>query len=293
MAPAFTVPTILANNISLSYGTYQDTISISDRNVELDPTGITLYSQFDLTPETSINVNYGEYNDSSRFNNASTIALDTNSWGLGISHSWQAWLFSLDYGYTEEDISIENNSRDISFYHQTYHAPSWLVSVAYGDFIGNTSRPWYWSVAGNIQYADWERDIERVTQPINDPEINTGKDAGDSWFASIGLSLSQFLSTTEDTGILYGGSLSWHHLIDGESGVVSRNGRSISQISRNNSQFNQSNFSQNIDGEQYGLATLFVGYNINQQFSVEIDLSTSIAADTNSNSANISTNYQF
>jgi len=292
-------PPSLANNISLSYGTYQDTLTLGENNIELDPSGTTIYTLFEATPEFSFSFNYGEFDDNAKIANASVLKLDATSWGAGVSYNWQAWLFSLDYGYAEEDININNTAREIKLYQEHYQAPSWSVSGAYGDFISEGDSLWYWSLSGNVQYTDWERNTERSL--LSEPQLNTGKDAGDSWFSSLGLSLSQFYPTAFDSGFIYGGSLSWHHLITGESGIVSRNGRSISQIStassslnaRLSSSLNNSNFSQKIDGEHYGLASLFIGYDANEKFSVELNVSTSLAADTNAKSANISASYQF
>ena len=295
-----TIPNfVMANSISMAYGGYQDTLYIGENRVELEPMGVSVFAQFNVNDAMTLNASYSKFDDNNSFNDIANVDLENQNIALGISYNWQDWLVFVDYSDTDEDVKIQAKSRDIRFYDEEYRAPAWSIGISHGDFIGDfdsaTASPWYWSISAKTLYTDWERDTKRVSQPLQDPIIKTGKDAGDSWFASVGISLSQYMPTSGDAGFNYGGSLSWHHLISGESGIVSRNGRSISQISasRQLTSSQQSNFSQKVSGDQYGIVAIFFGYSLNNDFSIEFDTSTSVAADENSASINLSANYYF
>ncbi|NMP29977.1 hypothetical protein HII17_00260 [Thalassotalea sp. M1531] len=286
------VPISSASSISLSATEYEDTVHVGENSLELKPIGATLFGLLDVTTNITLTASYAEFGDDKKFNDISTLDLSAKAWGIGISYSQENWLFHLDYGQSDEDITIKATNRNLKLYKEDYDSPSWSGGLGYSSFIGDDAQPWYWSLNSNIQYADWQRNITRYEINLPNLSIATSLDKGESWFASAGLSLSQFSATGANSGLLYGGSLSWFHLIDGESSAVSRNGRSVSQIASTNQRFNASNFSQQIDGEQYGLVTIFAGYHFNEKYSVELSYSTSFAADENADSINLSVSYE-
>ncbi|REL25745.1 hypothetical protein DXX93_03695 [Thalassotalea euphylliae] len=292
-----------ANSLSLSLGQYQDTFYLSDTHVDLTPKGATLYGNLDITEQLGLNISYGRYQDDTAVNERTNVDLDSDSWRLGLSYQWQNWYAVITYGDLDEDIMVAN-ARVGTIFTEQYQAPNTSASISYGDFTSDSQNAWYWSLAGKLKYTDWQRASTRIrTREDDRGDINTRVNeidsSGDSLFASLHISLSRWQplsgnqseNLARQQSISYGAGISWHHLISGETDTLARNLSGARPSG--GSTVRQASFSQQVSGDEYGLVNVFIGYQFSSQLGVELNISTSFAADDNARSGNFTFSYGF
>ena len=288
-----------ANALSLSLGQYQDTFYLSDTNIDLTPKGATIYGNLDITEQLRLNISYGRYEDDTAVNDRARVDLQSVAWSLGLSYQWQNWLATIIYGDLDEDINV-TQKRIGSIFSEHYRAPSNCISINYGDFSNDSLHAWYWSLAAKLQYTDWQRESTRIRAREEANALTNEIDSsGDSLFTSLHFNLSKWQpiggneneKKTVQQSISYGAGISWHHLLSGETDILARN-HSGTRASGGTA-IRQARFSQQVNGEQYGLISAFMSYQFSPKLAIELDISTSFSAVKNASSGNITVSYSF
>ena len=285
----------LSASMSLRLGQYKQNLVVGENETYIRPSGYDLSASFDISPNLVIHLDYGHYVNDSSFLHNNTLDYEKDNWGLGLSYYLDNWSFSTQYSDLDELLTITNNRHNLAFYEEDYQSPGYLISVAYDFDNGTADASWLFSVSSSLQYNDWQLNLIRVERPIENEIFNTGIDKGDTLFADVSFSAARFIPLFEQDALYVGGSLGWNHLISGKLSIVSRNGISAQQYinakSSSRNRLNQSSFSHSVHGDQYGLASLFVSYNLSDNLSVDLDYSASFAADENSDGVYLTLGY--
>ena len=212
-----------------------------------------------------------------------------------MSYYLENWSFAAQYSDLNELLTITNKRHNLALYEEDYQSPGYLISIAYDFGNGATDASWLFSVSSSLQYNDWRLNLIRVERPIENEVFNTGVDKGDTLFADVSFSAARFINISEENALYVGSSLGWNHLVSGKLSIVSRNGVSVQQMinakSSGRNRLSQSSFSHSVHGDQYGLASLFVSYSLTDDFSIDLDYSTSFAADENSDGVYLTMGY--
>lgn len=286
----------MATGITVSTGQFEQFLDIANQKTKLTPQGVSISGNVDITDTLNLSANYGKYEEETNRQHRAKLEFEKNTWGVGVSYYLGRWGLSARYGFIEEDIDISRAPNNLLVYKENFESDSYSLSTNYG-FTTENKTPWYISFSSSVLYNDWNLSSLRVNTPLTSPSSNSGVEAGDSTSIDISITAASLYSMSESIGLYYGSSITWNHLISGESGVISRNGKSINQIiaaratSRNG--LNSSYFSQSIDGEEYGLLSLFLSYEVGLNWSFDIDYSSSFLANQNTQSTYLSLNYQF
>lgn len=293
--------TAQANNLSLRAGQYKQNLVIGENQTDISPKGYDISASIDLTSNTIMYLDYSRYQKDSNFLTNNTLDYQKDSWGLGLSYYLGSWSFSAQYSDLDENLTITNTRQNIKAYIEDYQSPGYGISASYSFDVETANTTWYINIASGLQYSDWRLNLKRVERPIENESFTTGIDKGDTLFADVSLSIARFVSLSSENSsndkLLYlGGSIGWNHLISGESSIVSRNGVSVKQFVNartNSNRANQSSFSHSVQGEQYGLISLFMSYNLSDNISIDLDYSTSFSADKNSDGVYITLGYSW
>lgn len=292
-----------ASSIAIAAGQFEQHINIGENSKTLTPKGYQVAASFGLSEHFSVSADLGQFEQEDSFSTNANIKLKKNTWGIAGNYFWQDYSVSLRYAKVSEDISVRTKRANNIAYQEEFTAPTYGFSASYSFTLGNENKEqlWYINTSFGVQHTDWELDLLRLHRPFeltsNQLTQSTGVDAGDNTFADIGIAASHYIPYSDNNGVYFGLSLSWNHLISGETSIISRNGRSISQLlERSNSRLVNSRatyLTQAVEGEEYGLTSIFVSFDISHNWSLDLDYSTSFAADENADSAYITLAYAF
>lgn len=287
-----TISLAKASNISLSATHNQDTLYIGQNTVDIESVGSSIFASIDINDNLAISANSSQQNGDTEYKEVSLVDYQADNWGLGLSYSIDDWWLSFSYGKTKESLSVERAIRDTLVYQESYTAPTYSANLGYGNFFTHADS-WFWSANLSVQFTDWQQDILRNERVDGQWQTTTGQVEGENLFANLSMSVSNYTATSEQTGYYYGSTLSWHYLLSGKSTIVAVNGYSTIDIVRNFRFINASNFSQQVDAEEYGMLSFYGGYDFNSALSVELALSSSFGAENNASSATLSVIYSF
>lgn len=287
----------MSASLSLRAGQYKQNLVLGENQTDIRPSGYDLSASFTITPNLVIHLDYSRYNDEANFLQSNDLDYKKDSFGAGLNYYLGNWSLTTQYSTLNESLIIANNRHNLTLYEEDYRSPGYLISAAYDFDHASTEASWLFTASTSLQYNDWQLDLIRVERPIENEVFNTGTDKGDTLFADVSFSAARFIALSANDILYVGGTLGWNHLISGEASIVSRNGVTIQQYintrSTSRNRLNQASFSNSIQGEQYGLASLFISYNLTENFSLDLDYSTSFAADENSDGVYLTLGYMW
>ena len=298
-AAIFSIISMPANSASFSVraGQYKQNLILGENETDISPGGYDLSANFDITDNLVLHLDYGYYSKDKSFLQNNTLDYKKDTWGLGASFYLDNWSFSAQYSGLDELLTITNDRHKAIVYEEDYQSPAYMLSAGYSFDTQVDNTTWFFNLSTALQYSDWKLNLKRVERPIENENFNTGVDKGDTLFGDISFSAARFINVSDNNSLYVGGSVSWNHLISGESSIVSRNGITVQQLARtrtaSQNRVNQSSFSQSVQGEQYGLLSFFVAYNLSENLSLDVDYSTSFSADENSDGAYITLSYSW
>ena len=283
--------------ISVRAGQYEQNLVLGENQTDISPTGYDLSVNFDFTENLVVHLDYGAYDKDKSFLLNNTLDYEKDTWGLGASYYLGDWSFSAQYSDLDERLTITNDRHSALVYEEDYRSPAYMLSVGYNFDLQTNNAVWFFNLSSALQSSDWRLNLKRVERPIENEQFNTGVDKGDTLFGDISFSAARFINLSDNHTVYVGGSIGWNHLISGESSIISRNGVSVQQLARTRStsqnRANQASFSQSVQGDQYGLLSLFIAYSLTENLSLDFDYSTSFSADENSEGAYITLGYSW
>ena len=286
-----------AANFSVRAGQYQQNLILGENSTDISPSGYDLSTNFDITENLIVHLDYGSYSKDKSFLQNNTLDYEKDNWGIGVSYYWQNWAIRAQYSDLNESLDISNDRYSTLVYEEDYQSPGYLVSTGYNFDIEADNVTWFFNISAALQYSDWKLNLKRVERPIENEIFNTGVDKGDTLFSDATFSAARFINISNNNSVYLGGSVGWNHLISGETSIVSRNGITATQIaaarSTSRNRISQSSFSQSVQGDQYGLLSVFVAYNVTDNLSLDFDYSTSFSADENSDGVYVTLGYSW
>ncbi|MFT4926042.1 MAG: hypothetical protein ACI8WB_002140 [Phenylobacterium sp.] len=306
-----------ANSFTVSYGQLEQQISVEDETVAFKPMGPSMSLSMDLTDNWQFDLDYQHFEDDlnhlTEDLDTRHVDVDLTAWGGSVNYFIDNWSFSGSYSMSEEDTFIVDPERSTNFRAEDVHATTLGASAAYGWASGN----WFYNVSAGVQYSDWALDNEilNIPQPPPPPGgngpppplppppiISKERTRDNSTSLSSSVSLAHFWSLSDDTGVLVGGLLSWHHVLSGESSQVTRNGTNQPTPTPNapntpnggngNQQGNNGLTSLSGD-DSYGQVSLYVSYDLSEAWSIDLDVAADLSSQYSATSWSMSVGYYF
>ena len=259
-------PQLMASAIYLGYSQSQQASSLGNHNLDYKPAGPEVLVSLDLNDNWVLSADYSTQDDELNLAQDLNAAIDSDSWGLGLSYYWQDWSFSASYSKLQDEQKLERQAPRPFLFAQEADAPSYSISAAY--FWGQEH--WFYNASLSLSYNDWQ---QTTTTPGNDrqrPQRIT--ENGDSTFASVFINANRRFELAQQTAINLGLGLGWNQLLNDSSDVLSINGRNINQT-RPPSNRNRLTSVAAIGGDSYGQASLFISYDFNPDWFAEISTS--------------------
>lgn len=284
-----------AASIDISYGQQEYQVQLQDEIVTLNPVGNAISFSTNLTDNFSMGLNYQNWQDDKNFDNRINTDVELSTAGASLSYYLDNWSFSTSYSQSEVDTKTSGLKRRQNVKNENIDSSSFGGSIGYGF----TKNYWFYGVLMSGLYSDWDYDKYQVKASQEEgapPKITTEKSSGNSSSISSSLSAAYYIPFEGDTGLMLGGILTWNYLISGDSVLISRNGRDINTRPNGSSRNVTTNSAalNSISGDDsYGQFALYASYDINPDWSVDIDTSINIASDYDAYTWSISLGYTF
>ncbi|WP_199610989.1 outer membrane protein assembly factor [Flocculibacter collagenilyticus] len=302
-----------AASVFVSAGQTELSADVGEKVVNFKPRGSSLSMSFEPSENWSLNVYLSQYSDDAdlTLDNSLPTQADYNedSYGLSTTYFNEQWSYQLGYSVYQDDLILSNRKHEP--FKEDTRAPSYFGSVGY-SWIGedSNSSPFgdttlqsstYHSISAGLQYSDWEQHQVRFAPPQHPPRLmppQSFDNKGNNLYVDLSYDFSLYNPLSSDAGIVWGAALSWHYLISGESNLIAINGRSINQIvsrlpknSRTTNFINSTRASSS--GSSYGVVASYISFELNKNWTVEFEVSSSIAGDNDTQAGSISVGYTF
>ena len=290
-----------ANNVSLNYSQLEQQISLQDENILLKPAGAGVNVSFDLTSELSLKFDYQTWQDDQQASNLSTVDIDLSTIGGSLSYLKDNWFFSASISASEDDITYLIERRDTPYRSEETQTTSLGLNIGYGGLIDH----WMYDFSVGVQYTDWEIDSiqldpqappPRPNDP-NPPLTNTSKTDENTINVSANAAIARYCRLTGDNGVLAGAMFSWNHQLSGDNDLAS--GNNPPPPPRTNTPTRTSRVGGNAPtratsgDDSYGQVLLYVSYDLNSAWSIDLDTAIEVASDNNNQSWAAGLSYSF
>lgn len=274
-----------AGSVYIGYGQSEQVTSLENRDLNFDAGGLSLLASFDVSDALSVSFDVSQLDDDINITEQVVGELDIDTWGVGLNYMVEDWLFSASYASWEDELLVDARLRTPRRLDQSTDSSSIGLTSSY-NWYGDS---WQSSLGAGFHYADWTS-TDRIMAP--ESQLNSAEDEGSSTFISFTASAAKYIFFENDAYIAYGIVISWNEILDNASDAVSRNGRNISQI---NNRLAQDLIGQNavIGTESYGQGTMYVSYGLNENWVVDVDVTSDIGTDQNNLAWSVNLGYQF
>ncbi len=287
-----------ADSLNLSYGQLNQPYTYLDEDVSFRPVGPSLVMSFELNDNWSINADYQQWDDS-LLTDSSSFETELKGFGAGVNYYLDNWSFGLSYSDSSDETSAQSIKRpNIRNIFEHTDAQSWSLSAGYGWLSGEL----FYNVSMSAQWSDYRRET-RLTQPKapppgqNPPPQPSGQvdktrefENGDITSLSSSASVARYWPLADERGVMLGAMFSWHHIFSGESVFVSHSTRGnpprnppprAGGSNRNNRQNSGSNLYSAAGDDSYGQLSLYLSFDLNAQWTLDLDTAVDIASDDN------------
>jgi len=288
--------TTLANSIGVNHSQLEQYITLVDEDVLLNPAGEGVFISVDLNDQWSAHFDYQTWQDKEQATIPVTIDLELATIGGSLSYVQDNWYASTSIGFSEDDISHSLIQNRFEHRHDNTQVTSFSGVLGTNWLNGN----WMLDLSMGIQYADWsiENTIynsERAQQDGKPPkELSITK--SNSSIINASMSAARYWELTQAQGILAGVMLSWNYQFAGDENLTAN----IPPPTRTTTA--QPTTSRNISvtpsrvtsgDDNYGQITSYLSYDLNKNWSIDVDTSIEIATINNNLSWAIGINYSF
>ena len=295
-----------AGSLAIGYGQTEQDISLGDSQLALDPGGLSVLLSLDINDDWSINLDYESLDDEGRLEHlqpgdgqrpprqrVTNSELEINAWGLSSSYLLDNWSFGASYYQSDNDVDHVLQSTQRLLQTERADAKTLGLSAGYSWQPGQ----WFFGVNGGVQYSDWQSTINRVERDT-DSLATASRESGESWFVDISLSASRYWPLADEQGIMAGGLLAWTANVSDDSAIVLHNGgrrtpprAALSRAGASSrTTASVSSFSEEDD---YGQVVLFVGYDFNDHWTLDLDTTFALNSDNSGNAWSLSLGYHF
>lgn len=286
----FSMP-LTADVIYAGYSQNEASSIVGPLELDFKPAGLNLLASFNINDNWSIAVDLGRQDDSSTVSNMVEADYDSDSIGASLTYFVENWGFTYRYSQWEDELQVtarfRNGFPDIPVQTQENDAPSHALRAT-RYFSGAN---WQIGLSGGLHYNDWKQ--ETVSLVMDEPgTIIEATESGDSTFLSAGIDAAWFFSLSDSRSLIAGASVNWNeHLSDDLDGIAIR-GRSFNQFGNRNFVNNPNNLS--VAGSQsYGQASLYVSFDISNDWLLDISTGSDFSLDDNNQYWNINLGYLF
>ena len=273
-----------AHALYVGVGNSEQVTIAGNRELSFSLTGQTALASFEISEDLMLGFDYYTANDSVSISQQASGELDIDSWRVNLGYYLDDWSFSISATNWQDELFVDV-LRTSFFLRQDTESPSYSANVSYDWYVSD----WQISTGLGFHYNDWEQKINSVNTQGRE---TSAVDSGESSFISTSVSVARFFELSQDQGIILGLNLQWNEIMDTESQAISRNGRNISQI--NNRQIRQLINSQvPIGSESYGQYSMYLSYDITENWLVDLNWSRDFSSDFNTSawSLNIGVNF--
>jgi opacity protein-like surface antigen len=287
----------LANTFSLNHSQLEQYISLTDEDVLLKPAGEGVFLSLDLNDEWQVKFDYQTWQDNKHAISPIAINLDLISFGGGLSYVGDNWYASTNIGYSEDDISYRANQSRADNRQNKTQITALSASIGNNWLAGN----WMFDLSMAVQYADWT--VEKVTfnneraQQDGKPAEEISTNNSDSASISAGFSAARYWQLTQEQGVLVGVIFSWNYEFSGDESLRAdgspppRRTAGQQAPASNNINSNPSRITSGDDN--YGQVMTYLSYDINNDWSVDLDTAVEVATTNNNLSWSVGVSYSF
>jgi len=300
-----------ANELSINYSQLEQPVSFQNNNLLLKPSGAGIAFAMELNQNWNLAFDYQAWQDQSQLGNSTNVAADLSTWGTSLSYFQDDWFVSSNLAWSEDDLSMQGNRRAENYRTESTSVNSFSLTTGYNWQQEN----WLYDVNVTVQYNQWDiyteqqknkpgnsenlldnpLDNESAGQQAN--ELITENIANNSTSINLGTSISHYWSLADNKGVLTGLMLSWSHTIAGDEVFENEQQRvrsSTRPTSRSNQQSNNALSSPISSGDDsYGQVSFYLSYDLTEKWSLDFDLSKTIASTENSQSWSVGSAYYF
>lgn len=274
-----------AHSIYVGYGQTEQTSTLGQNTLDLNPGGQSVLITFDPSDKVSVYAEYSSLEDDQSINDRLSGSVDIDSLSLGSTYYLDNWSVSGTYTDWQDSLIIDNDQNNTRPVEQTTDANSYSLSLSYDKTFEN----WLLGVNTGVHYSDWRQNGHTLNR---ENELNDSVDKGNSTFISVGVSAAHYTSLGADASLMLGGSVGWNQLTDNESTAVLRNGRNISQIA-NRTIRNFVNFQNIVGSESYGQINLFASFDLTQDWVADFNVAQDFGGEESSTAWSVNLGYQF
>ncbi len=279
----------LANSIAINHSQLEQYIALTDENVLLKPAGEGVFLSFDLNESWRVKFDYQTWQDTKQATTPVTIELDFVSFGGSLEYTQDTWYAATSIGFSEDDISYRVSQRLTDKRQNNTQVTAISTVVGKSWLSGN----WMFDLSLGAQYADWS--IENKTFN-NDQAQQDGKPAqeittsgSDSTSVNAGVTVARYWQLSQTQGILVGVLLAWNYQFSGDAELRADNAAPARRSSGQSS-----SAVRNTSGDDnYGQVMTYLSYDINDEWSVDVDTAVEIATANNNISWSIGLSYTF
>lgn len=293
-----------ASSLYISANSAEQQTQLGESTVDFKPSGTNFSGSYDINDNFSLSAGFGRYNDKKNVNRLADSELDKTTFNIGAYYYLDGWVASVQYSNNKDEIEVLDKRSANNVYTEDLKVNATSISLGYGWDVSSmlNSTNWYLNVSSSLSRSDWTQDTLRLQAPNESgqlPPPQSGTDEGDNKNLDLNMSLSRYVSLSDSTGMSFGTSVALYHQLSGSASIVSRNGRNIQQVLNSNPQLgNQvrpllNNLASSVNEEDYGMLTFYVSYDFTPAWSLDFDVSSSFAADSNVSSWAVTLGYSF
>ena len=277
-----------ASSVYVGHSSSEQVSILGERNIDLNPSGQSIYLSLDINENWSISGDYTHLEDSSNVENLANLRFDIDTFSSGVSYFGEQW--SLYYQFSsfddEQVVTRNGDSRPVST--ETTEVSTHSFG---GGYYWTLQENWQVSLTASVHLSDWDQRLQTNLPDPNRPP-QSSLDSGDSTLVSVSGNLARFIALNETTSLTLGSFVSWNEAIDSSSETVNRNGRNVSQI-RNPEIRSQINSQIATGSESYGQLSFYLSLDFMENWVLDLDTSFDFGTDENTQSWSINLGYFF
>jgi len=284
-----------ANQFSINYSQLEQLATFRDDSLRLNPSGAGAAVSFELSQDWNIAFNYQAWQDDGLISDVTSADADIHALSGSISYYQNDWFVSSILSSSKDKLLIKNLRHSNNLEKEVNEINSLSILSGYSWQLDN----WLYDISLGMQYNRWDINTEQRLHhqdQIND-EIIIESSTDNSTAINLSTSLNYLWPLEGNNGILTGMSVSWVRTISGNENQDSgqQGLRTTSRFSSNTNRQSTNSRSSLISSSDssYGQVSLFLSYDLNENWAIDFDISTAISSDENSQSWSIGTAYYF
>lgn len=284
-----------ANNIYVAADNY-DYLSMLD-GIELDYSamGFAVGGAVDVGERNSLQLEFGRWSDDISLADSGSATFDSRLVTLGWAYSMDRWQIHASYSDIKDEIEMSHGRNNEFLSLSDIDSSTLSLSASYAETRGAWAN--FFSFGLQWNESDLVSMLDQSNEMINQQD--------DSLYAMAKIGTDYYLPGGDKTAWYFGGSLAWYQELSADQDITETQmggmpGMGTPPPSRaggngaNNG--NAGNGGNNINrtfGGDFGLLGLFVTYEINTRWSLDLKTSIGFAGDQNANSHALTLSYQF